>query len=281
MPKSFGEAARMPCVYINHGGGPMPLLGQQPDVQGFLSSYLATLPQQPRAVLVVTAHWESAGVTVSSAKKPPLLFDYGGFPPETYQYKYPAAGSPDVAVRVQHLLKEAGIPCAADEKRGWDHGVFVPMMCMCPAADIPICMLSVLSNQDASSHLAMGRALEPLRSEGVLIVGSGVSFHNMGCFFGRDRIEGMKASKVWDGWLRKILTDNAVSSDDRKKMLASWTDAPSARMCHPPNAAEHLMPLFVVCGAAACSIGRSVGDEYKKQANEMLEGFAISQFEFP
>merc|ERR1712224_201998 len=167
-------------------------------------------------------------------------------------------------------------------KRGWDHGVFVPMMCICPAADIPICMFSVLSNQDASAHLVIGAALEPLRMEGVLIIGSGVSFHNMSCFFaqGKKRTEGIEASKVWDRWLRKTLTDDAVSANQRMAMLECWKDVPCARVCHPPKAAEHLMPLFVVCGAAACSIGASVGDSYKKQANAMLGGFEISQFEF-
>eukprot|EP00931_Biecheleriopsis_adriatica_P045253 TRINITY_DN25939_c0_g1_i2.p1 TRINITY_DN25939_c0_g1~~TRINITY_DN25939_c0_g1_i2.p1 ORF type:complete len:206 (+),score=35.02 TRINITY_DN25939_c0_g1_i2:104-721(+) len=201
---------------------------------------------------------------------------FPAFPAECYQYKYPAPPSPDVAGRVQSLLREAGIPCASDARRGWDHGVFVPMMCMLPAANIPVCMLSILSNQDAQSHLALGRALEPLRSEGVLILGSGASFHNMNAFFsqGDKRAAAIHYSEQWDAWLRGALTDTSLAPEERLALLSQWAAAPGGRVAHPEGGAEHLMPLFVVCGAGAGRPGRIVGDRYRKI------GFATSQFEF-
>ena len=158
--------ARMPTIYINHGGGPLPLLGSQPKVAAFLSSYIATLPARPSAVIVATAHWEADPVAVSSGSNPHLLFDYSGFPSESYEYKYSAPGSPPLAKRIRDLLEAAGVAAVADEKRGNDHGVFVPMKLLMPEADVPVIALSLRAGQRAADQVAIGRALAPLRDEG-------------------------------------------------------------------------------------------------------------------
>lgn len=156
----------MPTVFIQHGGGPMPLLGRQPAVSNFLGAYMATLPSRPSAVVVVTAHWEDDPVAVSSADAPPLYFDYGGFPPETYEYKYPADGAPALAEQIRSLLKASGVQSQADAQRGWDHGVFVPMKLLVPDADIPVVALSLRAGQRADDQVAIGKALAPLRDQG-------------------------------------------------------------------------------------------------------------------
>ena len=282
------STVRLPAIYVNHGGGPMPLIGQQPSVARFLSSYAATLPSTPAAVLVATAHWEEAVTTVSGAASHRLLFDYGGFPPETYAYTYPAPGSPAIAKRVCQLLSAARLPNAIDERRGWDHGVFVPMMLMFPSGSVPIVQLSLTSSQDAATHLAVGAALRPLRDEGVLIVGSGVSFHNFSHFFASDRAKrdaGVAHSRAFDAWLTATMTDPALSHADRIARLAQWDHlAPSAREAHPPGAAEHLLPALVVAGAAgddgpATKVGSGKASPVEAES-ELLGGFAFSQFEF-
>lgn len=270
---SSGE--RMPCAYINHGGGPMPLLGQQPGVAEFMSRYGATLPGKPSAILVVTAHWETKGsISVSSAQNPALYFDYSGFPAESYKYTYPAPGSPLLASRVKGLLEAQGITCQEDDRRDWDHGVFVPLMLMFPKAEVPVVALSLFAEQDAAAHIAVGLALRPLRDEGVLILGSGLSFHNFNYFFGEDRQKGIAHSAAFDDWLRGAMTDESLTPSERGHQAAAWARAPSAREAHPRGAAEHLMPLFVVLGAGGCAPGRVLGEE-----GDMM-GLRVSQFEF-
>lgn len=270
----------MPCVYINHGGGPMPLLGSQPDLAAFLASYVSTLPAVPTSVLVVTAHWETARPAVTSGASHPLLFDYGGFPKQCYEYEYPAPGSPALASRVQELLAARGLPCDAEARRGWDHGVFVPLMLMLPEARVPVVALSVLASQDAAGQIAVGEALQPLRDEGVLIVGSGASFHNFKYFFaeGATRRQGEAHSAAFDSWLRETVAAPGAN-ETRRERLANWACAPSARESHPPGAAEHLMPLFAVFGAGGAGpAGRSIGD---KLVEVGIGGrIAVSQFEF-
>lgn len=248
----------MPAVFVNHGGGPLPLLGRQPEVADFLGRYPGTLPAAPRAVLVVTAHWEEEELTVSTAERPTLLFDYGGFPPESYEYKYPAKGATDVAARVVELLKGAGERVRTDAQRGWDHGVFVPMMLMFPNADVPIVALSLKKNQSAADHLRIGEALAALREEGVLIVGSGYAFHNFKYFFarGEDRKVGIEHSRKFDAWLRESIMSPSSTTEERRQRLENWVKAPSALESHPPGAAEHLLPLHVIAGAGRLEVGR-------------------------
>ncbi|CAE7689260.1 DOD, partial [Symbiodinium pilosum] len=207
-------------VFINHGGGPLPLLGKQPQIAKFLKAYPSSLPAVPTAILVVTAHWETRStLKVSGGSSHSLYFDYGGFPKESYEYQYPAPGSPDLAKQVISLLAQRDMQCTADPTRGWDHGVFVPTTLMFPKADVPVVALSLYSSQDAAAHLAVGEALQPLRDQGVLIVGSGASFHNFDYFFvswkqARDptvRQEGVKHSKQFDRWLTETVTSEGLS----------------------------------------------------------------------
>jgi len=240
--------------------------------------------------------------TVSAGSDHSLLFDYGGFPAETYKYQYPAPGSPKLAKRIQKLLADSGLPCDTDAKRGWDHGVFVPLMLLSPGANIPVVALSVLASQNAQEHVEVGEALQHLRNEGVLIVGSGVSFHNMQLFFaqGSARSRGEAESQKFDNWLRDTVTSQKYTDSLRRERMVAWnSQAESARSAHPQNAAEHLMPLFVIFGAAGGGpAGRRVGEERSSPSNsmsklskvpgkgsagradDMLAGFRISQFEF-
>ncbi len=247
---------RLPVIYLPHGGGPwpfveLPFAGR--DEQDALRSYLQSIPsllvRPPTAILAVTAHWEEPTVTVSAGARPSLLFDYYGFPPSAYALTWGAPGHPAVAARARALLDAAGIANASDAARGFDHGTFVPLKVAYPSGEVPVVQLSLERGLDPARHLAIGRALAPLRDEGVLLVGSGMSYHNMQGFFGargaRDH------SEAFDQWLRA--TSEAVPAE-RSRRLLDWASAPSARAAHPRE--EHLLPLMVIAGAAGDERGR-------------------------
>jgi aromatic ring-opening dioxygenase catalytic subunit (LigB family) len=208
-----------------------------------------SLPATPKAVLVVTAHWESGEFSVSSAEQPPMLYDYSGFPAHTYQIKYPAAGSPALAARVRELLTQAGIQSSADAQRGFDHGTFIPMGLIYPDAQIPVVMLSIKAGYDPLAHIRAGQALQALRDEGVLIIGSGLSYHNMRGF---GRSESRAVSEVFEGYLNDAVSD--PDAQRRIDKLLHWESAPGARAAHPHE--DHLIPLMVVAGAAGTDPGQ-------------------------
>jgi len=244
----------MATVFVAHGGGPMPLLGQDPTIKAHLESIQKQLPSKPRAVLVVTAHWEAEPVRVMAAEKPGMLFDYYGFPDESYRYDYAAPGDPELAAKIRNLLADANIPCDLDASRDYDHGVFVPCMLAFPDADVPVVALSLDASLSSSKHLAIGAALKPLRDDGVLILGSGMSYHNMAGFrrssttgkFSSDRTQ-QTVSDDFDEALAKAVLE-APSHAARVASLVEWSKLPGARDAHPRE--EHLLPLFVVAGAA-------------------------------
>jgi aromatic ring-opening dioxygenase catalytic subunit (LigB family) len=248
-----GTAGRMPVVYLPHGGGPWPFVelglpkGAVEALSGYLRSLSAVAPARPRAVLSVSAHWEEAIPTVMTAASPPLYFDYYGFPAEAYRLAWPAPGATALAARVRELLGGAGLESGEDGARGYDHGTFVPLMLTFPEADVPTTQLSLVAGLDPERHLALGRALAPLRDEGVLIVGSGMSYHNMRGFRG----SGEQPSAAFDGWLGETIALEASARDER---LRRWAEAPAARLCHPRE--EHLLPLMVVAGAAGSDRGQ-------------------------
>jgi aromatic ring-opening dioxygenase catalytic subunit (LigB family) len=217
---------------------------------GWLRSLPASLSEAPKALLVVSAHWEAPVPTVTTSKAPTLLFDYSGFPPHTYELTWPAPGDPELAARVHRLLESAGIASASDPARGFDHGVFVPLKVAIPDARFPTVALSLQRGLDPEAHLAIGRALAPLRDEGVLIVGSGMSYHNMRGF-GDPRSHA--SSEQFDTWLGETVTAPRASRDTG---LAHWQEAPAARLVHPRE--EHLMPLMVAAGAAKDDAGTVV-----------------------
>lgn len=243
----------MPVAFVPHGGGPWPWvdLGMSKQEVDELSAYLRSLrslpSKPPKALLVVSAHWEARVPTVMTSPRPPMLYDYHGFPPETYALQWPAPGDPEVAARVEELLGAAGFQTATDARRGFDHGAFVPLKLTYPEADIPTVQLSLTAGLDPAEHIRMGRALAPLRDEGVFIIGSGMTYHNMRGF--RDP-SGRPVSEAFDAWLRESAT---ATADERDERLAAWSRAPSARAAHPRE--EHLLPLMVVAGAAGADRG--------------------------
>jgi aromatic ring-opening dioxygenase catalytic subunit (LigB family) len=264
---------RQPTLFISHGGGPSFWMDYPPPIgphgfdklRNYLAGLIASLPQRPKAILVISGHWEEDRVTVSTASAPPMLFDYYGFPPHTYQLNYPAPGAPALAARARGLLGAAGIASDENGERGFDHGVFVPFLIVDPQAQIPVLMGSLEHHLDAARHLAIGAALAPLRDEGVLIVGSGNSFHNMRAFFdGRPEI-----SLQFDRWLTEAVALPDPSA--RAAALTAWDRAPAARLCHPRE--EHLIPLMVAAGAAPDERGTRV-------FHDIIGGKAISGFAF-
>ena len=203
----------------------------------------ARLPARPKAVLVISGHWEASTFSVATASRPSMEYDYGGFPAHTYQIRYPAPGDPGLASHVRDLIAAAGIDVAMDPTRGFDHGVFVPLALMYPQADVPIVMVSIKSDYRPAEHLALGRALAPMRDEGVLIVGSGLNYHNMRGF---NQDSATADATAFTRYLNDAVTLEAASA--REKRLAQWELAPRARRSHPRE--DHLMPLLVAAGAA-------------------------------
>jgi aromatic ring-opening dioxygenase catalytic subunit (LigB family) len=262
----------MPAVFLPHGGGPWPFVdlgfGDQAELDG-LAAYLRNLralpKSPPRAVLVISAHWEEPVPTVMSGVRPPMLYDYYGFPPESYQLTWPAPGEPKLAARVRELLGKGGFETAEDTERGFDHGTFVPLKLTYPDADVPTVQLSLKQGLHPKEHLAMGRALQPLRDEGVFIVGSGMTFHNLRAF-GDPRSR--PVSEAFDAWLRESATLPARARDER---LERWAEAPAARLAHPRE--EHLLPLMVIAGAAGEDTG-TLG------YNGTLLGLRLSAYHF-
>ncbi len=246
-----------PAVFIPHGGGPcffMDWTWGPPDTwrptQRFLEGLAASLPAPPKALLVISGHWEAPAFTAGAAPAPKLIFDYSGFPEKTYRLTWPAPGNPELARRVALMLKQAALPAAIDASRGFDHGVFVPLKVAFPNAEIPVVTLSLAASLDPALHLAAGRALAPLRDEGVLIVASGMSFHNLRAYM---RPETPPRAQAFDEWLTRAVESPAA---ERTALLAAWRKAPFAAYAHPRE--EHLIPLLVAAGAGSDHPGKRI-----------------------
>lgn len=244
--------SRLPTLFLSHGGGPCFFMDwDPPDTWVQLEASLRQAPEQvglpPRAVLWVSAHWEAPEFRVSRHRAPELIYDYRGFPAHTYQLRYPAPGAPELADRVLAVLSAAGLSAHADAHRGFDHGVFVPALLMWPEAEVPMLQLSLRADLDPAAHLACGRALAPLRDEGVLIIGSGYSYHNVRDF----GPHAAATATAFDDALQAVVV--GCSGEGRSASLQRWTDLPRARQAHPRE--EHLMPLLVATGAAEAEIG--------------------------
>ncbi|WP_029920618.1 DODA-type extradiol aromatic ring-opening family dioxygenase [Nevskia soli] len=261
---------KFPTLYIPHGGGPCFFMEWNPaDTWNRMGDWLrqlgASIGPAPKAILVISAHWEEADFKVTSGSNPELIYDYYGFPEHTYRLTYPAPGSPALAKRVQTLLQGAGMHASQDARRGFDHGVFIPFKLIYPEANIPVVQLSLCSGLDPAAHIRAGQALQPLREEGVLIVGSGMSYHNMrGIGAGPGG-----ASDQFDAWLGEAVAAAPALRDEK---LAAWSQAPGARIAHPRE--EHLLPLMVVAGAAGRDRGRRIFSD--RILGGMISGFRFS-----
>jgi 4,5-DOPA dioxygenase extradiol len=234
---------------IPHGGGPLPVMGDPSHALmiEFLRGTEASIGR-PAAIVVISAHWECAQPTITSGAAPGLIYDYGGFPDETYQLKYPAPGAPELAGRVARHLSDAGFEPELDSHRGFDHGMFVPLLLMYPDASIPVIQLSMLSSLDPVAHIAMGAALAPLVGDDVLILGSGFTFHNMNAFGPtHPTTGGDPENEAFENWLSDTCTNIEISESERTQRLIDWAEAPGARWCHPRE--EHLLPLHICFGA--------------------------------
>lgn len=243
---------RMPVLYLPHGAGPLPLLGESGHAT--LIDFLRNIPKRisvPKAIVMISAHWESNHVCVSSSLTPKMIYDYGGFPEETYQYRYAAPGHPELAKDISTRLSNNRIVNKLDSHRGFDHGTFVPLMLMYPQANIPVVQVSLLKSLDPQSHIELGQSLAPLREKGVLIIGSGMSFHG--------RSTSKQQSIDFDEWLSDTLMNQ--QAEQSRQALINWLTAPAARLCHPRE--EHLMPLHVCFGAVF---------DQAKQAEKVFSG---------
>lgn len=237
--------AKLPTYFISHGGGPWPWLPQMRarfvNLEASLHRMVEELGEAPKAVLSISGHWEGPEFAVMAAPHPPMVYDYYGFPPETYKISYPAPGAPEIARRTAALLQAAGLPTRLDTAQGFDHGTFAPLYIMYPQAEVPVYQVSLKAGYSPAEHFALGRALAPLREEGVLILGSGLSFHNLRLFGPEAKIP----SEAFDAWLGTTL---AAAPAARTRALLDWEQAPYARVCHAEE--DHLVPLFAALGAA-------------------------------
>ena len=252
-------------LFLPHGGGPLPILNDpsHKDLIRLYQQKLVKWIKTPKAIVLVTAHWETSQPIISAAPQHSLLYDYYGFPPESYQIEYKAPGSPQVAQRVHQALKEAGFSPSLDTKRGWDHGVFIPLKLLIPDASIPIVQMSVLSNQDPTALIRMGNALKPLKQDNVLIIGSGMSFHNMRAFMSGQGFNGNLAFE------EQLLSTAKLNGDQRHSALEQWKTWKGAKECHPPGATEHFSP-FIVTAAA--------GDQLLDVGDALVLGAKVSAF---
>ena len=235
-------------IYFSHGGGPLPILGDASHKA--MVEFMQQLPsrlKRPEAILVISAHWEESTATLLSAHTPPMLYDYYGFPDESYDITYPAPGSPELANKVESLLLKNNISTRLDSRRGFDHGLFIPLKLMYPQADIPSLQLSLLRGLNPTAHIALGKALRELMVENILVIGSGFSFHNMRAFSWHGANTPDPANDDFQNWLIEVCT-GPISQSEREQLLIEWQKAPSARYCHPRE--EHLLPLHVCLGMA-------------------------------
>lgn len=252
---------RLPTYFLSHGGGPWPWIkdlrpSAYDQLERSLHDIRGELGELPRAVLMVSGHWEADRFLLSSAARPPIMYDYSGFPEHTYRIRYDAPGDPALAETVHTMLARGNMPTGLDPQRGYDHGTFSLMHTLYPEAQLPVVQLALKADFDPAEHIRVGELIAPLRDEGVLIIGSGFSFHDVrGIMSGRGKL----ASATFDNWLDETLVQSMP--DQRTQRLIDWSSAPAARAAHPRE--DHLIPLLVAVGAAAREAGARV---YYEQA---------------
>lgn len=239
-------------LFISHGGGPLPLMGDKShqEMIDLLLSIRSELPK-PSVILLISAHWEQQQPTITGNEHPDLLYDYAGFPEETYSIEYPAPGEPRLAQEIYSLLKKQGFNPAIDNSRGFDHGMFIPLKIMYPEADIPCVQLSLVNSLDPSLHIDIGESLADIQQDGLLVIGSGFSFHNMPAFFSPASVQEEAMNNAFEEWLIETCTTREIEESARRNSLVNWQKAPHARYCHPRE--EHLLPLHVCYGMNNCA----------------------------
>lgn len=266
------NAMTLPTYFISHGGGPWPWMksesnGAYDQLEASLKAMPGQIGETPQAVLVISGHWEEHEFTAMSSPQPPMVYDYAGFPQHTYGITYPAPGSPRTAERVRRLIEDAGFAARLDPLRGFDHGTFSPLAVIYPQANVPVLQLSLRHGYEPKDHIAVGRALAPLRDEGILILGSGLSYHNLREFGPQAR----DPSAAFDLWLQQTLV--ASSPAERITRLINWESAPAARLAHPRE--DHLLPLMVAVGAAGDDRATRVYHQ-----DDFFGGITVSSYRF-
>ncbi|OEC36580.1 4,5-DOPA dioxygenase extradiol [Pseudomonas cuatrocienegasensis] len=230
----------LPSLFISHGS---PMLALEPGASGPALVQLASRMPRPTAIVIVSAHWESQALRVSSGARPQTWHDFRGFPPALYSVEYPAPGDPVLARTVIALLAAAGLEAQADSERPFDHGTWVPLSLLYPQADIPVVQISLPSRHGPALQTRIGRALAALRGQGVLLIGSGSITHNLGEL---DWQAGPHSIQPWAKAFRDWIVD-ALASDDESRLHDYRQQAPFAQRNHPSD--EHLLPLFFARGA--------------------------------
>ena len=267
----MSSSTALPTYFISHGGGPWPWIPDMRaafiNLENSLLEMVKSWQEKPKAILMVSGHWEEANsIGVMSSPNPEMMYDYYGFPPETYHVKYPAPGAPELAQQTMRLLNDAGLDSHLDNKRGYDHGTFAPLAIMYPEAEVPVYQLSLLSSYDPETHFNIGRTLRPLREQGVMIIGSGLSYHNLSLFGPNAR----EPSEAFDQWLGESLQQHP---EQRTQTILHWEQAPYARVCHKQE--DHLVPLFVALGAAEDSQAERIYHD-----KNLMGGVTASSYRF-
>lgn len=237
-----------PILYFPHGGGPLPLLGDEGHAAmvRFLTDITPRLGI-PESILVISAHWEELNPMATTGKQPGMIYDYAGFPPESYQISYSAPGNPVLAEQIVNRIKDSGLTAWRHSQRGYDHGLYVPLMIMVPQADIPCVQLSLMGSLDPESHVKIGMALDAIRQQNIWVLGSGFSFHNLRALLSADHTDLDPQNEAFQDWLVETVTTDMVEKERRQRLI-EWEAAPFARYCHPRE--EHLLPLHVCYGIA-------------------------------
>ncbi len=245
---SKGSQRKGTVIYFSHGGGPLPILGDRSHeaMVRFMQDLPTRFPK-PEAIVVVSAHWEENAAVLLGAPNPEMFYDYYGFPEAAYDITYAAPGNPALASQISEILEQNQIASRLDYRRGFDHGLFIPLKLMYPDADIPSLQLSLIRGLDPATHIKLGKALQELMSENILLIGSGSSFHNLGAFIWNGTEPDDEANNAFQDWLIQTCT-TSMAHDERENRLIHWQKQPSARYCHPRE--EHLLPLHVCVGVA-------------------------------
>jgi len=262
------ESPEMPVVFVSHGSPMLPF--EDIPARKFMLGLGARLPQ-PKAVLCISAHWETPAVSVTGAEHPETIHDFYGFPRALYELQFDAPGSPELAARAVALLKDAGIAARVDPGRGRDHGCWNPLMLIYPQSGIPVVQLSLIDGGDAEAHLKLGAALAPLRKEGILILASGGAVHNLRWLDREGRGGTIDWAAEFDAWV-----GDKIAAGDTQALAHYREQAPHAALAHPSE--EHFLPLLVAMGAASNGNGGAKGRRIHESFN--LGSLSMAAYEW-